>query len=302
MKSSSGHRLWRIAAKEFSDRYRSGWVVACAVVWLGAVGITSILGLLHAGRVGVHGYERTAVSLLNLVQYLVPLLGLLLGHDLVAGEREEGTLRLILASGTTREQLLLGKFLGGCLTLAAPLVLGFAVAGLAIGITADGTGLLAFVRLAGSGLGLGIVCLGIGTMISTFCRTRVQALVAALLGWCVAVFAFDLVALGVLLSTRSSVAAQEIELVCDATHLAAGGDLHAALEALGEDSAVNREAPRFLQDAVLAGVNPVGLFRAVNLFPGTSFEFPLTWVLLGALLWVTATVGVSCWKFRRIDL
>src|SRR5690606_15582531 len=201
MRTSFKRRLWSLAAKEFSDRYRSGWVVACAVVWLGAIGITSILGLLHMGRVGVQGYERTTVSLLNVVQYLVPLLGLLLGHDLIAGEREEGTLRLILASGTSRTQLLLGKFVGGCLTLAAPLLLGFAGAGLAIGITARDTALPPCIRLACSGLGLGIVCLGIGTMISVFCRTRVQALVAALLGWCVAVFAFDLIALSVLLST-----------------------------------------------------------------------------------------------------
>ena len=71
-----------LATKEFGDRFRSGWVLACILVWLGAIGLTSFLGLLQIGRIGVLGYERTVISLLNLVQYLVPLLGLLLGHDL----------------------------------------------------------------------------------------------------------------------------------------------------------------------------------------------------------------------------
>ncbi len=77
-----------IAAKEFGDRFRSGWVIACVVVWLGAIGLTSFLGLLQVGQIGVQGYDRTVISLLNLVQYLVPLLGLLLGHDLIVAKRK----------------------------------------------------------------------------------------------------------------------------------------------------------------------------------------------------------------------
>ena len=42
--------------------------------------------------------------------------------------------------------------------------------------------------------------MAIGLAISTFCRTRVQAIVAALLTWCAFVFAFDLVALGAIVS------------------------------------------------------------------------------------------------------
>ena len=68
--------LAAIAAKEFGDRFRSGWVITCMLLWLGAVGLASLFGLLQIGRIGLQGYERTVVSLLNLVQYLVPLLGL----------------------------------------------------------------------------------------------------------------------------------------------------------------------------------------------------------------------------------
>src|SRR5690349_12620206 len=99
---SAARQVLLIAGKEFGDRFRSGWVIACVLVWLGAIGLTSFLGLLQIGRIGVQGYERTVVSMLNVVQYLVPLLGLLLGHDLIVSENEERTLRLILAGGVSR--------------------------------------------------------------------------------------------------------------------------------------------------------------------------------------------------------
>src|SRR5690349_8160928 len=66
---SCGHILL-IGKKEFGDRLRSGWVVACILVWMGAIGLTSFLGLLQIGQIGIQGYERTVISLLNLVQYL----------------------------------------------------------------------------------------------------------------------------------------------------------------------------------------------------------------------------------------
>src|SRR5690348_5233781 len=52
-----------IGAKEFSDRFRSGWVVACILVWLGAIGLTSFFGMVQIGQIGVQGYERTVISL-----------------------------------------------------------------------------------------------------------------------------------------------------------------------------------------------------------------------------------------------
>src|SRR5512140_39771 len=104
-------QLGIIGWKEFADRLRSGWVIACALVWLGAIALTSLFGLVQIGRIGLQGYERTVVSLLNLVQYLVPLLALLLGHDLVVSEREERTLSLMLASGVKRARVLAGKFM-----------------------------------------------------------------------------------------------------------------------------------------------------------------------------------------------
>lgn len=290
-----------IAAKEFGDHFRSGWVIACMLVWLGAIGLTSFFGMLQIGQIGVLGYERTVISLLNLVQYLVPLLGLLLGYDLIVSEKEEQTLRFIVAGGVSRTRLLLGKFLGGSLTLTVPLALGFAIAGSVIGLAAKDNGFGPFLKLAFSGLGLGILFLGLGLMISTFSRTRVQALVLALLVWCLTVFVFDLVALGVLVSTKSGAAAHEIEFVCDAIHVSATPDLHSAYDNVTGEPARATSVQAKPSIGWLA-INPVDLFRALNLPQQTNIRVPTLTTILSIAYWLAFTLGASVWRLRRDDL
>jgi Cu-processing system permease protein len=298
---SLSKQISAIALKEFNDRFRSGWVIACALVWLGAIALTSLFGLVQIGRIGVQGYERTVASLLNLVQYLVPLLALLLGHDLIVSEREERTLSLLLAGGVSRARLLFGKFLGGCLALAFPLTLGFVIAGTVIGLSAKDKAVVPFVVLALSGLMLGIVFLALGLLISALCRTRVQALVCALLTWCVAVFAFDLIAMGVVVAANSTQAAREIEMATDATHVTSIADVHKAFEG-ADDTATRIVAERSRNVVAWLAVNPVDLFRAVNLPGSANVAVPAWLVALSVSSWPIGTLGLAAWKLRRTDL
>jgi len=294
-------QIWAIASKEFNDRLRSGWVVACALVWLGAIALTSLFGLVQIGRIGLQGYDRTVVSLLNLVQYLVPLLGLLLGHDLLVSEREERTLALILAGGVTRARALAGKFIGGGFALALPLALGFVIAGAAIGLSAKDKAIGSFFMLAISGLMLGVIFLGVGLLISTLCRTRVQSLVCALLTWCVAVFAFDLVAMGIVVTANSNQATREIEQATDATHVTSIADMHNAFES-GDEQATRITAVRSQKVAAWLALNPVDLFRAVNLPPAANVTVPVPLATLSIAAWLLGALGCASWKLHRIDL
>jgi Cu-processing system permease protein len=294
-------QIWAIASKEFNDRLRSGWVVACALVWLGAIALTSLFGLVQIGRIGLQGYDRTVVSLLNLVQYLVPLLGLLLGHDLLVSEREERTLALILAGGVTRARALAGKFIGGGFALALPLALGFVIAGAAIGLSAKDKAIGSFFMLAISGLMLGVIFLGVGLLISTLCRTRVQALVCALLTWCIAVFAFDLVAMGIVVTANSNQATREIEQATDATHVTSIADMHNAFES-GDEQATRITAVRSQKVAAWLALNPVDLFRAVNLPPAANVTVPVPLATLSIAAWLLGALGCASWKLHRIDL
>jgi len=292
-------RLLIIAFKEFRDRPRSGWVMACSLAWLAIISLTSLFGVIQLGHIGVQGYERTTVSLLNLAQYLVPLLGLLVGHDLIVREREDRTLNLVLASGVARSQLMLGKFLGGALAVAVPVVLGFLLAGTLIGIAAHDVAFGPFLKLALSGLVLGVVFTGVGLVLSTFARSRVQALVFALLAWGVAVFVFDLAALGIITSTKAVQASHEIDLVCDATHVNNQADVHAAFD--GNAPAVKRSEPA-ASGIHWLWLNPVDVFRALNLPSRLAISLPLSGALLSVFGWMVLTLGLAAWRLERIDL
>jgi ABC-type transport system involved in multi-copper enzyme maturation permease subunit len=63
------------------------------------------------------------VDLMSFVSLVMGLLALVFSYDLVSGEKEAGTLRLSLSFPIPRDYLLIGKWIGGYLALAAPLVL-----------------------------------------------------------------------------------------------------------------------------------------------------------------------------------
>ena len=290
---------WIIARKEFRDRLQSGWIIACMVVWLAVISLTSLFGLLQIGHIGLQGFERTTLSLLNQVQYLVPLLGLLVGHDLLVKEREDRTLNLVLASGISRTSLVVGKYLGGALTVTVPLVLGFAIAGALVGMAAHDAVVWPFLRLGASGLVLGLAFTGIGLLVSSFSRSRVQALVGALLVWGVAVFAFDLAVLGVLVSTQAVRASQEIEVVCDATHVQSQADVHTAFDDSQGQIQHSEPAPRRF---FWIWLNPVDVFRVINLPSALTVPLPVMGTVSSAILWVLLSVGAAGWRLNIVDL
>jgi ABC-type transport system involved in multi-copper enzyme maturation permease subunit len=58
---------------------------------------------------------------------VVVILILLCAYDAVSGEKENGTLRLIFSNSIPRHQVVFGKFLGGMLTSAIPVLTGFLI-------------------------------------------------------------------------------------------------------------------------------------------------------------------------------
>ncbi|MFC1677896.1 ABC transporter permease, partial [Planctomycetota bacterium] len=58
---------------------------------------------------------------------VISILALLMAYDVISGERELGTLKLILSSTTARYQVLLGKVTAGLMTLVVPVTVSFIV-------------------------------------------------------------------------------------------------------------------------------------------------------------------------------
>ncbi len=74
------------------------------------------------------------LDLLFIVTIIMSLLALLFSYDAVAGERQSGTLKLVVANSISRAQVLLAKVVGGTVSLLIPFVLALLISVLYVAV------------------------------------------------------------------------------------------------------------------------------------------------------------------------
>ena len=117
------------------------------------------------------------------VGVLASLVALFFTYDAVAGERERGTLRLLLAHGAGRSRILAGKFCGAMLALALVLAPSLAAALLVSGVSSISDWGRVGALLGAASLLYGAVFVSLGLLVSCLCSQARSALVAALGLW-----------------------------------------------------------------------------------------------------------------------
>ncbi len=122
-----------------------------------------------------------------IIGYILSLIALLFTFDSISGEREQGTLRLMLANAIPRHTVLIGKFFGALISISIPLSLAVLTNLLVISMSSD-------VHLGADAWGrLGIIfliavlylCLflALGLLVSARVQRRAVSLVILLLAW-----------------------------------------------------------------------------------------------------------------------
>jgi ABC-type transport system involved in multi-copper enzyme maturation permease subunit len=130
-------------------------------------------------------------DLAHIVQIPMSLLALLFVFQSICGEREKGTLKLMLANAVPRDTILLGKWLGGYLGLVIPFLVAVAIGLLAlilmpsISIAVEQWTRLAWL-LAASLLYLSTF-FTLGILISTLTKRTITSFLVALFAWVVLV-------------------------------------------------------------------------------------------------------------------
>ena len=266
-----------VMQKEFMDGRRNRWLQSITVLlFFLALGI-AYLGGAVAGQIGFTGLSNTIVSLASLAVLIMPLIALLLSYDAIVGEDESGTLLLLSAYPIRKRDFFLGKWLGRCAVLAVSLLLGFGSAALVLLFTTDTEALpliSAFAVFIVSALLLGMSFTAVGMWISSISRTRTQAAGIALIVWFFTAVLFDLLLLGGLVLTQGQV-----------------------------------------DSWLLAGVlllNPTDVFRMMNFWLFQDMQthtglmqiqqdvgFHLVQLLLAAIAWVIAPLGLAYYQFKH---
>ncbi len=263
-----------IAGKEFWDRIRNRWVLAVALVFTVFALAIAYFGGAQQGAVGFRSIEFTIASLVSLVIYLIPLIALILGFDAIVGERERGSLDLLLSMPITRLELLLGKYLGLASALAFSTVTGFGLVAIVLSTQLNLGALLHYFGFMLSSVLLGMAFLSLAVMVSVFAADRTRASGMAIGLWFFFVLVFDLLLLGALVITGDRY----------------GGEIF----------------PYLLM------ANPADVFRILNIFGledvrtlyGLATVFPRAlanpWLLgLVMLAWIVAPLGIANWRFRK---
>ncbi len=67
----------------------------------------------------------SAIDIVVIVQIVLSLFAILIAYDTISGERERGTLALAMSNSVSRYHVLIGKYLGGMVSILLPLAIGW---------------------------------------------------------------------------------------------------------------------------------------------------------------------------------
>ena len=127
------------------------------------------------------------IDLSFIVTVVFTFLAVVLTFDSVCGEREQGTLKLLLTTGVSRYQIVLSKMLAALTTLALPLIIGLLADYLYLAFSGvlpgGGEGLAVILLFLGYSLLLLAFFTALGTLVSSSTRSSITSLVVLLLIW-----------------------------------------------------------------------------------------------------------------------
>ncbi|MFW5950871.1 MAG: ABC transporter permease subunit [Gemmatimonadota bacterium] len=151
-----------------------------------------VSGIAANGRLGFFDNDALAVAyppadLIMIVGIVLSLVALLFAHDGFTGERERGTLRLLVSGAASRGSILTGKLVGRYAALLVPLLGGLLAGALALVLSPDigwgATETVAFVALVGISMLFLAVFVALGLLVSAWSRTTHGSLGLALSAW-----------------------------------------------------------------------------------------------------------------------
>ena len=205
-------RISAIASTELRILRRNLWLfMATLIMVLFALALT-FAGSAPTGTLGVDMLTVSVASMTTLSVYLAPLLALMMSFDAISGDRDRGSLALLLTYPAGRGEILLGKFTAHLAALGFAMTVGFGTAGALAAFSggASPESLAALARLIVTSIVLGAVFLGLGYMVSGFARSSTAAAGMSAGLWLIFVVLYDLGLLGAVVMDDGGIFTQTI--------------------------------------------------------------------------------------------
>lgn len=181
---------------------RDRWFISIAGAFAALAVAAAAVALAGVDVIGVSAFGRVAVTLVHLSMLFIPLLGLTAGSVWIAGERESGSLAMLLSQPVDRGTVFAGKFLGVAWGMLGAVAVGLGSAGMLLAVRAGTDRVLGYLWLVALSLLLALAMLAMGFVVSAASPGRSRALGAALVLWLLLVIVSDLGVLGTALALR----------------------------------------------------------------------------------------------------
>jgi ABC-2 type transport system permease protein len=171
-----------VARKDFQDSIRSWTVLALAAVFVvlftvPAYFLARDVGGLFAAETGEQLTSDAFISILSsLIAFFIPIIAIALAYAAVAGERDSGTMKLLLSLPHSRRDVLVGKIVGRSAVIVIPVLVGFAAAAVVFLVTPVSLEIGSYVGFALLSALLGVVFVALAVGISAAATTRRRAM------------------------------------------------------------------------------------------------------------------------------
>lgn len=273
-----------VARKDFEDAVRS------RLLWA----ITAIFLLFTAGAVYVRkSVLPDAPGLPSATQFLtapsaliIPLAALVVAYLAIAGERESGSIKILLGLPHSRADVVLGKLIGRTAVVTVGIVVAFAGAAVTLLALFGELPVVDFALLTLVTVLFGLTYVGIAIGASSFAATRSRAMALAISAFFLFQVLWDIVPLGVYYLVEGSIPGPTTALP----------PWYYFTQIINPNTAYTRAA-----EIVFSGVGP---YVPLETLSGSSAPFYVqNWFgLVVLLVWLVVPVTLGYWQFQRADL
>lgn len=162
-----------IAKKDFLDAVRSWvfWLLSAFFFALLAIGAIAFWYLAQEGVVPEASTELLLTNVTQVTRLVIPVIALLLGWKAIAGEREAGSMKVLLSLPHSRSDVVLGKLLGRSAVLSLSLGVGFALAAVVVATLMGGFAVGDYLGVLAMSIVYGVAYVSIAVAISTLTKS-----------------------------------------------------------------------------------------------------------------------------------
>jgi Cu-processing system permease protein len=272
--------ILNIAKKEVLDNVRNKWVIILTIIFASLTLVVSYFGSIFSQ--GWQDLGVTISGMMSLVQFLIPIIGLMLGYAAIIGEIEKGSMSSLLSLPITRLEIILGKFFGLGGILSFSIFIGFGIAGIVIGANVSNVNYLDYLIFIGATILLGLVFLIIAMFFSSLFKKRSTSMGVAIFLWFFFNMILPIIFVGIMAAS------------------------------IGIEGLASGDFPDWYHGLTL--LNPLSVFSAlvslnvdpVSTIEGISVSYPSFYsselMILILIIWIVGFLLLTFWRFERRDI